>query len=1339
MFPFQRLLLFIRQNIAREKKVFLSFSILLAVTSAYGNAYKKYDVRSGLSGNCIRSITQDSIGYMWFATQDGLNRFNGVEFTNYVDSSEKGNNHMNIVSVHKHPDNRHIWVASAEKLYKFNIIDETFSSFEKLTAEGISVHSVFSLEYDKYSRLWIGSANGLFMYDEKNDSLRLFQQSSSDPHSLPSNHVWVVYRDLAGDMWIGTRDGLARYNESTDNFFVFRTEGMSFGRPACNEILSLLETSQGTLWVGTWYGGLARFDKTTGEFTYYYGEGGPMAISRVRTLFQLTANTLYVGSDNGLFTFNTNTGECWPEKDELQDESIYACYKDREGSFWIGTYFSGAFYLSVKHKDFEWYYNDKSSNSLSGNVVSQFCEDEEGNIWVATENGGLNRFNPRTKEFKYISIGSSDNTIHFQNIHALLYEEGELWIGTFSQGLYIMNIKTGATRNYRYNTTSPQSIPNDHIYSLYKGKDGTIYIGTLSGFCIYDRSSDSFERVPELSRIFIYDIKEDAAGNLWLASKRDGVWKYDKKTNTYRNYRHKVGDPNSLTSNWVIGVYIDSKDNLWFCTEGNGISRYDYQNDCFENYSTHENLPNTIIYGMLDDLSGNLWLSSNNGLIRYEPQKKRSQLYTAEDGLQSNQFNFRSSYRASNGKFYFGGVNGFNSFYPSQLSVNGTRPNSSISAVRMYSAKDKVGQSKRVSVLNGKIRIPYQISSFDVLFESLSFVAPGKNRYSYKLDDIHDDWIQTNKHSVSFINLAPGSYTFRIRSSNNDGYWSENDSVLLIEVVPPPWKTIYAQIIYFLLAIGLGWLLVRFYMRKQEERKIAKIKELEHLKDKEVSQAKITFFTQVAHEIKTPVTLIKAPLEAIMEVGEWNEEVESNLSVINKNTNRLLELIKQLLDFRKIDKKGYTLSFSLIDVNALIEDIAARFRVVSLSGIKISLSLPESHLEYYIDKEAFTKIISNLLSNATKYAKSSIVVSFAETDNEGGRKLQISIGDDGPGIPESEYSKIFQPFYQINGESDKGVGIGLSLVKLLVEKHNGEVYVNPQYKNGCEIVVEIPYVETMGSQENPIQLVDVSPEEEEEEEDVLAAADNHSVLIVEDTPDMLDFLDKNLSGSYTIYRAGNGLEALQCLESTTIDLIVSDIVMPEMNGFELLKAIRSDDMLCHIPFILLSAQDSIDSKIKGLDYGADAYIEKPFSLHYLRASISNLLESRRMLFNRFSSSPDMPYDQTAMNKADVKWLDKINEIIRNNFTNEQFTIDRLAEEVAVSRSNLQRKLKGLTGMPPNDYIRLMRLKTAAKLLKEGEYRVNEVCHLVGFNNLSYFARCFHKQFGILPKDYTKKH
>lgn len=1314
------------------KRLFLLFVSLWPVVVFGSNVYRRHDVRSGLSENSVRSIIQDSTGYMWFATKDGLNRFDGREMAIYGSSSQMaGSEHLITVAICPHSDSRRMWVATPEQLYLFDTRTETFREFAEMTEDGFSVRRAFSLCYDDDRTLWIGTETGLFAWNERTGRLRRYVHGENDsPHSLPNSHVWVVYKDSNGTMWVGTRHGLARYRPATDDFSVYITTGTVHGRPACNEITSLSEDAGGVLWVGTWYGGLGRFDKQAGEFHYYFGEGERMHIPRIRTIFQLTAATFFIGSDDGLFLFNSVTGECRRSGDELAHESIYTCCRDREGGIWIGTYFCGVNYLSPRRADIAWYYDNGLPGSLSGNAVSQFCEDEWGNLWIATENGGLNFLDTQTGLFRNVRTGFDKS---YTNIHALLLEGERLWIGTFSQGLDVMNRTTGRVKNYRHDPSDRHSLSNDHVYSLFRDCRGTIWVGTLQGCCRFDAAGGGFRRVEELQDVFVYDIAEDSRHDIWIASKGDGIWRMDAATGAWRNYRYDPTDAGSPAGNSVICICTDTHGDLWFGTEGNGICRYDPTADAFVNYSAADGLLNSVVYGMLDDGVGNLWLSTNNGIIRYDPhQRKAYDHYTYEDGLQSNQFNFRSSLRTRDGRFWFGGVNGFNSFYPFRLSVNKIHPTVAISALDFPATEGH--PRRRIPSPSGQIRIPWCNTSFDIHFECLSFVVPDKNRYAYKLENLHDDWIHTDQSGVSFLKLPAGRYTFLVKASNNDGYWSRQEARLEIEMLPPPWQTWWAKVGYLLLVLLLLRGIYGVYARRQLRVRERERKDLEQQREKELFRSKITFFTQVAHEIKTPVSLIKAPLEQIVATGEWNAEVEENLEVIRKNTDRLTELIRQLLDFRKVDMDGYRLSFTCCDINLLVETTLERFRAGTT--LPITTDLPERHLKYAVDQEALTKILSNLLSNAMRYARTRIVVRLEELDDEKGRRMRLSICDDGTGIPEPVSRKVFEPFYQVDSTSSPGVGIGLSLVKLLVEKHGGTAQINPHYTDGCEIDVELPYLD-MEPQITPPLGEEASELEGVDTEDVETA--KPTVLVVEDTADMLEFLARNLGAHYNILTARNGREALDSLDRHSVGLVLSDIVMPEMDGFELLKAVRADDMLCHTPFILLSAQDSLDSKIAGLDYGADAYIEKPFTLSHIRATINNVLENRRLMFKHFATNPAMQYEHTGMNRTDTAWLEQLNETIRRELINPDFTIERLAEEMAMSRSNLQRKLKGLTGTPPNDYIRLIRLKIAAQLLQEGAYRVNEVCYIVGFNNHSYFARCFQKQFGILPKEYAKKH
>ena len=1318
-------------------KSFRSILILCYLTLAGGfcafgqtfSAVRQYDVKAGISDNTVRTIVQDHTGHLWFGTKDGINRFNGStisRFGSYPRTSDQPL--FNILKLCPHTNNRQLWVATVDGLYLFDTIEGTFDFFDKKTIDNKGVASVVNdVCYDATGALWIATSKGLFCYEEKEDALRYYH-SGDQKGSLPSNTVICILRDSSGDMWFGTRSGLAYYRRGVDKFasYCWTRKNMS---SLPYEIGTLMETSEGDIWIGTRYDGLMHLDRTSGLFTSYPIIGTSEGNTWVRAIHQLDSNTFLIGTEDGLFVFDHSTKKI-THQPALGTESIYDFITDREGGLWIGTYFAGAYYISPQSNNMHWY--REGTSALHGSVVSQFCEDSNGNLWIATENGGLNHFNTTTRQFaNYKSTGRPHDVSH-NNIHALMLNGNYLWIGTFSKGVDVMDVRTRkVVKNYQRRKGSAGSLPHNYVYSIYKTRSGEIFVGTMLGFCKYIPQSDSFYTYEQMKNIFVYDMIEDEEGNLWIASKDNGVWRL--KDNTFTNYTHDPESKVSLGNNHVIRTHIDERGQLWFATEGGGISRYNYQDDTFTNFNHNRGLHHHIIYGILDDEDGNLWLSSNYGIVRYNPDSQEQVVYTHEDGLQSNLFNYRSSFKASDGRFYFGGVNGFNCFYPDKFHYNNIRPTASIDNIVIFK---RSSEQEIIRVKNQQeIEIKPLTSSFEINFDCLSFVSPSKNKYAYKVDKLHYDWVYTDKPSVTFMDLPAGHYRFMVKVANNDGVWSENECYVDLDIRAPLWKTTFAKILYIIVAVALCLLILWRYLtwqRKQQERDT---KELEVAMQQEIYRSKIEFFTHVAHEIKTPLTLIKAPLEVIIEEGRWGEDTLENLQVMQQNTDRLLELIKQLLNFRKIDKRGYCLSYGDVNINDFIRQIVKRFDS-SQRNIEIGVTLPEQPLLYRVDSEALTKIVSNLLANGLKYASKRIEIRLSEVMVGKQPMLQMQVADDGPGVTDTELARIFEPFYRSNNStSENGFGIGLSLVKLLVDKHGGTITAGRCDRlGGFMLTITLPQGPTA-----QIEKIAPSSDVADNEDDSLVDNIEHdcNLLVVEDTEEMLDFLVKNLGYHFNVFGAKNGRKALEILEKQAIDVIISDIVMPEMDGFELLHAVRSDKILCHIPVVLLSAQANVNSKITGLDYGADAYIEKPFSLHHIKATIDNLLKSRKVLFDRFASMPSLEYGKGELKKHDSDWLERVNSIITRNFTNDKFSVDMLAAEMALSRSNLRRKLKGVTGLSPIDYIRLVRLKSAALLLKEGKHRVNEVCYMVGFQNHSYFARCFQKQFGMLPKDYMK--
>lgn len=1295
-------------------KTYIAALVLLLATALPGSAinpYRRYDARSGLSDNSVKDICQDSRGYMWFATKDGFNRFNGYRFD--VFGSSFSGEHLNIDVIRPHSDGIRIWLGCTEALMLFDPRDESLTRFDARSSEGKGIENCISLLYDPLGDLWIGTDDGLFRWDERIG--RLFRYELEEGDGSACRGIRTIFEDSGGEIWVGTTAGLYRYHRKTDRFGRNAKPKPESSLLGDNEITAVVEAEEGKLLIGMQNGYLGEFDVYTGRFTEFPAfdaEGRKLSVTRIHTIFRRDMNRYMIGSDSGLFFFSRKNGVWSVSGDDLADESIYRCFRDREGGVWIGTYFCGVNYLSPRQDEILWYYDDGHPESLDGNAVSQFCDDGRGNLWIATENGGLNHFDVRNRKFTNHTARSHNN------LHALCTDGDDLLIGTFSQGLDRMNLRTGKVVNYRNIPGDSASLCNDYVYAIFRASDGTLYVGTMAGMCTFDKRRERFSRVEITEGRFIYDIAEDAGGNIWVASKVSGIYRYSPGDGTWKNYRHDEFDPRSPADDKYIRVYVDTGGQVWFCGESAGICRYDPATDGFENFGAADNLPNGIYYGVLDDSAGNLWLSSNQGILKYNPQLRTCVRYTTEDGLQSNQFNFRSSHKAGDGTFFFGGINGFNYFSPFNISVNKVRPEIVISSVCMHRADSFSVGSERQTAPDGSLRISSKTISFDINFECLSYVAPGQNRYAWKLEGFNSDWVYTDQHSVSFMKLPAGRYVFRVRGCNNDGYWSDATRSLEISVQPHPFLSPVAKGVYFLLVVLLIGVGVRIILRRQGEKK-----------EKELIQAKMAFFTQVAHEIKTPVTLIKSPLERIIETGKWNSDVTANLDIMKRNVDRLLELIRQLLDFRKVDNEGFRLSRREIDVSLLVEETVARFRN-STEKIAIRTDCPDAHVLFYADGEAFTKILSNLLNNALKYSETMIRVELTMLDNA----FRVTVTNDGEVVPPEMREAIFAPFFRHTRKSEStGTGIGLALSRSLAELHHGTLVMGGDRELN-EFILTIPVCRQEAadagdpaSEENPESIPDERGD---------PGWEAYSILVVEDNPEMCAFIRRQVSENYSVLTAENGVEALELLEKNFINLIVSDIMMPKMDGIELCRRVKNDLRYSHIPLILLTAKTNLRSKISGMDAGADAYVEKPFSSDYLLSVIANLIKSRQKLSEAFSKNPLVLANTMATSSADTDFIVRLQEIIHANLSDPEFKINDIAEMVHMSRASFYRKIKGVLDMTPNDYLRLERLKTAARLLKDKRYHINEVCYMVGFSSTSYFAKCFQKQFGVLPKKFV---
>lgn len=1289
--------------------------------------FRKFQVDDGLSENAVYCILQDYKGFLWVGTKDGLNKYDGINSRVFRHEKDNpislGNNFIRSIAEGK---NNMLYVGTDDGLYVMDPIRETFRRLKiEKTDKSQILNAINTLLLDSKGRLWAGTMeSGIFMITSEFE----------DPIAVPvpdvkarKDAVWTLYEDKSGMIWAGTRSGLLRYNKNKNTFE--EVAGVYSQNDYNNEVLAILEDKKGNLWLGTWAEGIRFYDKQTEKYTSYYGRlNNNQYITHIRVLFQYSDDTLLVGSDDGLYLFNIRDKFCkridvQNQNQSLSDQNVYSIIKDREDGIWIGTYFGGLNYLNPSILSMECYYPGNTHRELAGKAISEFIEDEKGNLWIATEDGGIHYFEVKSKKFSRPIVTS------YHNIHALLLNGDELWIGTFSRGIDIFNLRTKTTVNLRHNPHDRNSLKDDCVFSLYKTKFGNIYVGTPAGLSKYNPEDRNFIHVDEIPG-FVYDVREDSSGNLWIASYGSGVIKLDTETKKIVNYSSILPNTDPVVNAKMTGIHIDNQKQLWFSSEGRGIFQYHYDTDSFTNISESDGLPNNVVYGILDDNHGNLWISCNKGLARFNPESHNKKVFTKEDGLQSNEFNYKSYLKSSEGKLYFGGINGFNCFFPSDLRENSVIPNVEITSVDILNKSDREFNQKLRTAVNSKsiINLPYRNSSFSISYIGLSFYSPENNQYAYQLVGIDEGWKYVdNKNSVTYINLPPGEYTFKVKASNNDTLWNEGGDEIRLKILPPIWLTIWAKLFYFLLFGFLVFSTFRFYYRRSKRRQEQALDAFKLEQETLAFKSKIDFFATIAHEIRTPLNLITAPLEEIILSKEWNEYTQQNLILIQRNSKRLSELIGQLLNFRKMDPDRFIVNPEYIDLKKLLIDICERFyKTMQNRKIDFIQDFEDGNFKLISDTDALIKIVENLLTNALKFTKDKIILKLRMSEEE---TFEISVKDNGKGIPDWEKNRIFDPFYQFQPDNrHQGMGIGLSLVKHLSEVLSGSVTIEDAENGGAVFIFHFKSIRKELMQESEIQS-----------EQKANSNNKLNILIVDDEKDFLLFLRSFLHNEYSVDVVGNASEALAAINTKDYDLIVTDIMMPDTDGISLALKIKRDDNYCHIPIILLSAKIDQETKIEGLKSGAEAFVEKPFSPAFLKAQIESLLMNRKAILDTFNNNPLSSYSILATNKSDENFINKLNSEIEANLSDLEFSIESLSEKLFMSRSNLQRKIKSICGSTPNEYLRNYRLKKACKLLLETDMLIYEVALQTGFNSASYFTKCFMKQYNISPKDFLRKY
>lgn len=1041
-----------------NKLTILALYVLISAGVAGQSYYfRHYQVENGLSNNAVICCVQDKKGFLWFGTKDGLDRFDGYSFKIFRyspdDKNSIGSNFIHSLYI---DPNDNMWVGTEKGLYRYNATTESFSLLPTPFVEQIT-----DIKMDTRNNLWFVSNFNLFRYHVPSSKLEHFPIS----RYFEATSLCTL---ADGSVWVSTSSGfLKKYDEPTHSFSTFNLFEHS-PRTVSNWIEKLYGTSDGNILVGTSNQGVKFFNSHTLAYKDILTYNADKTEIFARNFVQINNEECWIATESGIFIYNLLTGKYINLRKEysnpysISDNAVYTFCKDKEGGIWAGTYFGGVNYYPKHPLAFTRYFPEKEKNSLSGNVIREIHQDQYGYLWIGTEDAGLNRFDTATKQFTSFQPTGKADGISYTNIHGILATGNELWIGTFEHGLDVMDIRSGKVIRHYSKGAGPDSLKSNFIYCIYQSPAGEIIIGTTIGAYRYNRSKDNFTAIAGLPLFNWYSsILQDEEGTIWASTYGNGINYYNPIIKRGGSFRYLPQDKHSLASDRVNNVFQDSEKNLWFSTEG-GLCKLNKKGKVFTRYTTENGLPTNFILCTLEDDQKKLWVSTSRGLVCFDPKTEHSIVFTKANGLLNDQFNFSSAFKDAKGRMYFGSVKGMVSFHPGETGKPGFTPVVYVTGFQVNNKDLLINSngsplSKSITYTDN-IRLTHHQSTFSIDFASLSYTAPEMAEYAYKLEGLDKDWtyLKTNR-KVYFTELAPGDYTFKVKAASADGTWQGPESTLNIEILPPWWASRWAWVTYALIAILIVIYLVRNYHLRVKEKNRRKIEQLEIAKEKELYEAKMQFFTNVAHEIKTPLTLIKGPLEKVIKKAGEVPGIQDSLRIMEKNTHRLVDLTNQLLDFRQTEIKGFSLNFVKANITELIEDAYLGFKpLAEQKDIEFNIGPLPPALYAYIDTEAFNKILANLFSNAIKYSSRKVEITLLpvkETD----KTFTLRVKNDGYIIPREMKDKIFEPFFRLKEtEKQKGTGIGLALSRSLTQLQNGVLELDEPENNMNVFFVTFP-------------------------------------------------------------------------------------------------------------------------------------------------------------------------------------------------------------------------------------------------------------------------------------------
>ncbi|MFK5969397.1 MAG: EAL domain-containing protein [Candidatus Marithrix sp.] len=1213
--------------------IILIFIFSIINLSAQELKFQNFSLDEGLSQSTVNTIFQDKQGFIWFGTQDGLNKFDGYDFTVYRHNPKNNNtlSHNEIFSIYE--DSRGIlWVGTGNGLNKFDRHKFTNYLHDPNDPNSLSNNTIWSIYEDHNGILWIGTdGGGLNKFAD--NKFTHYLHDPNDPDSLSHDSVWSIYEDSLGTLWIGTNGG--GLNKFVNNKFTHYSPVQQVDN-LNNIVSSIYEDATGILWIGT-LGGLHKFDRQQEIFTsYFYDPNNPNGLNS-RAVWNINSDIkgyLWVATDGGgLNLYDPNQDKFLHFKHNPQNSTslssdiITSIYRDRANTMWVGTNAGGINQFNYNQNEFIHYFNEpRNLQSLNGNHVLSIYEDKQNILWVGTAGGGLNKFSADRKVVTHYQHNPNNPNCLSDDEVIAIYEDsaGIIWLGTSRGGLNRFDRKQFTV--YKNKPEDLNSLTDNWVSVIYEDSSKTLWVGTRVGLNKFDRKNKfthykhNAKDINSLSHNYVSSIYEDSSKTLWIGTRGGGLNKFNRQQNNFTHYQHDEHNNNSLSHNEISTIYEDKTGTLWIGTLGNGLNKFDPNSESFKIYQEIDGLANNVVYGILEDETNNLWISSNKGLSQFNPVTEIFKNYDVLDGLQSNEFN-KAHYKSQTGELFFGGIKGLNSFYPQKVEDNHYIPPIVITDFKIFNKSVNLENNSPLQqhiTLTKEITLSYEQSFFSFQFAALNFLQATKNQYAYKLEGFENNWNQVNnRRAAYYTNVPHGTYIFKVKGSNNDGFWNENGTSVKITILPPPWKTWWAYMLYILIILTI----IVSYVQSQKRKLWEKQLELEREKEiatqlKESDRVKDEFLANTSHELRTPLNGIIGIAESLIDgaTGELSKQTNVNLSMIASSGLRLLNLVNDILDFSKLKKQEFDLQRKAVDIRTITEVVLALSQpLIGNKQVQLSNKIPAHLPPIDADENRLQQILYNLVGNAIKFTDIGIIKVSAEIVEN--LKLVISVSDTGIGIPEEKLERIFEAFEQADGSTARiygGTGLGLAVTQQLVYLHDGQMTVKSEVGIGSIFSFSLPVSKEKVAEQVTSSKLSVINHQLTDCIEINKINNNlhseFSILIVDDEQVNRQVLINYLSlQNYSLHQVASGIEALEYLDQEKPDLILLDVMMPHMSGYEVTRKIREHWQADELPVILLTAKNQVADLVVGLESGANDYLTKPVSKDELLARIKTHL------------------------------------------------------------------------------------------------------------------------------------